>query len=65
MIGWCFGGSVYLARAIKYSVQTGWARSISFELLFPLTGFRASESGINYHILSIVAVNAALVLVAK
>ena len=31
---------------------------------FPLTGFRASESGINCRILSVVAINAALLLVA-
>ena len=35
-----------------------------FEWLFPLTRFRASESGINCRILSIVAVNVALLLVA-
>ena len=55
---------MYLARAIEYSVQIGRSRSISFEWVFPLTGFRASESGINCRILSIVAVNAALLLVA-
>ena len=55
---------MYLARAIEYTVQIGWARSASFEWLFPLTGLGASESGINCHILSIVVVNAALVLVA-
>ena len=54
---------MYLAQAVEYSVQTGQAPRISFEWLFPLTGFRASESGINCRILSIVAVNAALVLV--
>ena len=64
MVGWLFGGAVYLERAVEYSVQIGRTRSSSFEWLFPLTGFRASESGINYRILSIVAVNAALVLVA-
>ena len=35
-----------------------------FEWLFLLTGFRASESGNNCRILSIVVVNAALLLVA-
>ena len=55
---------MYLARAIEYSIQIGRARSASFEWLFPLTGFRASESGIDCRILSIVAVNAALLLVA-
>ena len=64
MVSWLFGGAVYLARVIEYSVQIGRARSISFEWLFPLTGFRASESGIDCRIFSIIAVNAALVLVA-
>ena len=55
---------MYLAQAVEYSVQIGQTRSSSFEWLFPLTGFRASESGINCRILSIVTVNAVLVLVA-
>ena len=54
---------MYLARAVEYSVQTGRAPRIPFEWLFPLTGFRASESGINCRILNIVTVNAALLLV--
>ena len=33
-------------------------------MAFSAAGFRASESGIDCHILSIIAVNAALVLVA-
>ena len=53
---------MYLAQAIEYSVQIGRARSTSFEWLFLLTGFRASESGVNCR--SIVAVNATLLLVA-
>ena len=64
MVGWFFGGAVYLARAIEYSVQIGRTRSSSFEWLFSLTGFRASESGIDCRILIIVAVDAAFVLVA-
>ena len=63
MVGWLVGGAVYFTRAIEYTVQTGRAQSASFEWLFPLTGFRASESGIDYHILGIVAVDAALVFV--
>ena len=55
---------MYLAQAVEYSVQTGRAPRIPFEWPFPLTGFGASESGINCRILSIVAVNAALLLVA-
>ena len=54
---------MYLAQAVEYSVQTGLALSISFEWLFPLTGFVASESGINCRILVAVAVNAALLFV--
>ena len=64
MISWLFGGAVYLARAIEYPVQIGRARSSSFEWLFPLSGFRASESGVDCRIFSIIAVNAALVLIA-
>ena len=64
MIGRLFGVAMYLAQAVEYSVQTGRAPRIPFEWLFLLTGFRASESGINCRILSIVAVNAALLLVA-
>ena len=55
---------MYLARAVEYLVQIGRTRSGSFEWLFPLTGFRASESGINCRILSVVSVNEVLVLVA-
>ena len=64
MISWLFGGAVYLARAVEYSVQIGRTRSSSFEWLFPLTGFGASESGVDCRIFSIIAVNAAFVLVA-
>ena len=64
VIGWLIRGAMDLTRAVEYAVQTGRARSTSFEWLFPLTGFRASESGINCRILCIVAVNAVLVFVA-
>ena len=64
MIGWLFWGAVYLTQAIEYTVQAGRTRRTLFEWLFLLTGFRASESGINCRILSIVAVNVALILVA-
>ena len=63
MVGWFFGGAVYLARAVEYSVQIGRTRSSSFEWLFPLTGFGASESGIDYRILTIVTVNMEFVFV--
>ena len=63
MIGWLFGGAMYLAQAVEYSVQTGRALSISFEWLFPLTRFVASESGISCRILLAVAINAVLLFV--
>ena len=47
VIGWLIGGAVNLTRAIEYAVQTRQAWIASFERLFPLTGFRATESGIN------------------
>ena len=55
---------MYLAQAIEYVVQIGRALSISFERIFPLTGFGASESGIDCRIFSIIAVSAVLVLIA-
>ena len=64
MIGWLIGGAVNLTRAIEYVVQTGRARIASFERLFPLTGFRATESSINCRVFGVVAVVAALVSVA-
>ena len=64
MIGWLLWGAMYLARAIEYTVQAGWSQRTLFEWLFPLTGFRAFESGIDYRILGIIAVNAALMFVA-
>ena len=64
VVGWLVGGAMYLARPIEYTVQTGRARSASFEWPFPLTGFRASESGIDYRILGIIAIDAALMFVA-
>ena len=64
MVGWLFRGAMYLARAVEYSVQIGRTQSSSFEWLFPLTGFRASESGVDCRIFSIIAIDAALVLIA-
>ena len=64
VVGWLIRGVVNLARAVEYAVQTGRSRIVSFERLFPLTGFRAFESSIDCHILGIVVVNAALLFVA-
>ena len=64
MIGWFVWGAMNLARAVEYSVQTGRALVILFEWLLPLTGFIASESGINCRVFVVVAANAALLLIA-
>ena len=61
VIGWFIGGAVNLTRAIEYVVQTGRARTVSFEWLLPLTGFRASESGVDRRILGVVVVVSSLV----
>ena len=55
---------MYLAQAVENLIQIGRTLSSSFEWLFPLTGFRASESGIDCRILTVIAVNAAFVFVA-
>ena len=64
VVGWLIGGAVNLTRAIEYAVQTGRARIASFERLLSLTGFRATESGINCRVFGVVTVVAALVSVA-
>ena len=64
VVGWFIGGAVNLTRVIEYAVQTGRARIASFERLFPLTGFRATESGIDCRVFGVVTVVAAFVSVA-
>ena len=39
VVGWLIRGAVNLARAIEYAVQTRRSLIVSFEWLFPLTGF--------------------------
>ncbi len=65
MIGRLVGGAVNLARPIKYFVQTRWTIFVSFERLLPLTGFRATESGVDRRILGIFIVASTLVFVAS
>ena len=55
VVGWFIGGAVNLTRAIEYAVQTGRARIASFERLFPLTGLRATEFGIDCRVFGVVA----------
>ena len=65
VIGWLVGGAVNLTRAIEYAVQTGRARVASFGRLLLLTGFRATESGIDRRVIGIVTVASTLVLIAS
>ena len=65
VVGWFIGGAVNLTRAIEYAVQTGRARIVSFEWLFPLTGLRAAESSIDCCVLGVVAIVVTLVSVAS
>ena len=63
VVGWLIGGAMNLTRVVEYAVQTGRAWIVSFELLFPLTGLRATESGINCHVFGVVAIVVMLVSV--
>ena len=54
-----------LAGPIEYSVQTGWTIFVSFEWLLPLTGFRATESGVDCRVFGVFIVVSTLVLVAS
>ena len=65
MIGRFIGGAMNLARSIKYSVQTGWTIFASFEWLLLLTGFGATESGVDRRVIGIVTVASTLVPVAS
>ena len=65
MISRLIGGAMNLARPIEYSVQTRWTISVSFEWLLPLTGLRATESGVDRRVLGTVVIASTLVLVAS
>ena len=62
VIGRFIGGAMNLEGLIKYSVQTGWTIFVSFEWILPLTGFGATESGVDRRVFIIVST---LVLVAS
>ena len=64
VVGWFIEGAVNLTRAIEYAVQTGRAQIVSFEWLFPLTGFRAAESGVDRRVVGFITVVSTLVSVA-
>ena len=65
MIGRLVRGAMDLARPIEYSVQIGWTIFISFEWLLPLTGFSATESGVDRRVFGIFIVVLMLVFIAS
>ena len=54
-----------LAWTIEYAVQTGRARIVFIEWLFPLTGFGATESGIDCRVFGVITIFVMLVFVAS
>ena len=56
MAGWLVRGAMNFAQALQYVVQTGRSLIISFERVFPLTGLRSVESGIDRRVFSVVAI---------
>ena len=65
MVGWLVRGAMNLARALQYAVQTGRSLIVSFERLFPLTRFQATEFGVDCRVFSVVAIVATLVSIAS
>ena len=53
-----------LTWTIVYAVQAGRARIVSFIWLLSLTGLRATESGVDRHVISVVTVVSTLMSVA-
>ena len=54
-----------LAWTIEYAVQAGHARIVSFIWLLPLTGLRATESGVDRRVVGIVTAASTLVSVVS
>ena len=54
-----------LASTIECAVQTGWDQTVSFIWPLPLTGLRATESGVDHRVFGAVTVVPTLVSVAS
>ena len=65
MIGWFVWGAMDLAWTIEYAVQAGWSLIVSFIWLLPLTGLRATESGVDCRVIGVVTIALAFVSVAS
>ena len=55
---------MYLARTIEYAVQAGWSSAVPFIGLLSLAGLGATESGVNYIVIGVIAIASAFVSVA-
>ena len=64
MIGLLVRGAVYLARTVEYAVQAGRSFIVSFVGLLPLTGFGATESGVDCGVIGVVVIASAFVPIA-
>ena len=64
MIGWFIRSAVDLTWTIEYAVQIGRAHLVSFVWLLPLTGLRATESGVDRRVFGVVAIVSTLMSVA-
>ena len=65
MIGWCSWGAMNLAWAVEYAVHTGRTRIVIFEWPIPLTGLRATKSGIDCRIFGVFTMFARLCLLRR
>ena len=65
MISWFMRSVVNLAWTIEYAVQTGRARIVSLKWLLPLTGLRATESGVDRRIFGVVTIVSTLMSIAS
>ena len=65
MIGGFIRSAVDLTWMTEYAVQAGRARIVSFVWFLPLTGLRATESGIDRRVFGVISIVATLVSVAS
>ena len=63
VIGLFVWGAMYLARMIEYEIQAGWSLVVPFVGLLSLSGLGAAESGVNFGVISVVAIALAFVSV--
>ena len=54
---------MYLAWAVEYAVQAGWSLIVSPVRFLPLAGLGATESGVNYRVISVIAITSAFVFI--